>query len=144
MGEMKTSEMKWTFLDPEAWDVPLLAQAWMSLVPPAQGMVVRSTWGKRLAVRGCEGTIAGSWYADLDSPANWGHWLAWTEERVPGVRLGRDDMAEAWEALRGGAVYKGTVPRALLGLFMKVYGEMPTFPPSVLAWWKAEQEDEAE
>lgn len=76
----------------------------------------------------------------LNSPANWGHWLAWFEERVPGTRLGRYDMAKNWYAKDDyDEVYGGSPPAALLGLWCTMVDRAqalcaPVVPPSVLAW----------
>lgn len=83
---------------------------------------------------------------DPDAPANWGVWLAWMEKHLPGLRLGRDDMAEAWAASVDGIQHRGTPGAALMGLMCRWYEDKDVLvapeyvPPSVTAWWEAEQQ----
>ena len=132
---------QWTFLDPKQYDVPLLAQAWMALVPPQKGMVVRTTWGKRAVLDGGE-DVAGSWYVDLDSPANWGHWLAWALKRelsvevVPQMPSGSGQLAINIDRLDH---ITGSFAEAFLRAIIATVvdpSDAAGLPPSVLAWWK--------
>ena len=77
---------------------------------------------------------------DLDSPANWGHWLAWADRALDGILLYRDGELWVAEMYGGNAFSNGQMnpAAALLELAIRE-GVAGTEAPSVLAWWKAEQ-----
>ncbi len=131
MGEMKTKDR-------------MLAEAWRDLAGWHVGMVLHGFGpGRREPVtesmvrrmkrgEGCLAYGGAPYYLPaLESPANWGHWAAWAEEHVPGVTVPR---------------FRHDFARLLLrAAHIELRGEEgPGAPPSVLAWWKAEQEGEAE
>jgi hypothetical protein len=81
----------------------------------------------------------------LDSPANWGHWLAWVAQNSadPGAQLqvfmAGDARARVWDV--GAADHRGRAAspsEALLEAFVKA-SDKQGLPPSVLAWWKSQQ-----
>ncbi len=142
-----TDESGWTFLDPKQYDVPLLAQAWMALVPPRSGMAVRTSWGKRAVIGPYQDVVGGSWYVDLDSPANWGWWEDWCSQQgftievspspyVPGVPV------DGWLVTVGGrsSAMGKTRGEALLAAlcvgWADLFGEASEMPPAVVAWWE--------
>lgn len=128
----------------------MLAEGWRELAGLRVGMVAENG---EVAVEPdrpphagwrFEGANTGGWRSDwlpdLNSRANWGHWLAWASERLPGLRVGQCGDGGPWTAYTVARCYKGVLPQALLGVYMKTYGEQSCSPPSVLAWWEAEQE----
>lgn len=69
------------------------------------------------------------WLPDPDAPANWGVWLAW-----------------AWTEFKCGAMpippVDASLPVRLLKAVVEWRNEWaePRLPPSVTAWWEAEQQ----
>jgi hypothetical protein len=78
----------------------------------------------------------------LDSPANWGHWLAWCwgRELVVDVEPAEDEpVFTVTLGCSDGPKYSahGTFASALLqALCEEADMGVQSFPPSVLAWWK--------
>lgn len=117
----------------------MLAEAWRDLAGWHVGMVtllknvVWSVEPDGWVHLSNTANVAGSTLVPaLDSPANWGHWLAW-----------------CWKEFGLGSVpvppIDSTLPSRLLrGLVESKHPISPDTVPSVLAWWKAEQEGEAE
>ena len=129
------------------FDIPQLARAWMSLAPPAEGMVLRTTMGRRTVVRAGDIKVAGCWYPDPDAPPNWGVWLAWAVGRgFFGVlyesRIGFNfDFGQKLEDGIGNAnqeSFAAGLMRAVC-LYHDDSHRLDELPPSVTAWWGAEQ-----
>ena len=74
------------------FDVPQISRAWMDLAPPVEGMVLRTTLGKRCVVRAHDVKVAGSWYPDPVAWANWGVWHQYAHAACSGVTLGHDGV----------------------------------------------------
>lgn len=83
---------------------------------------------------------------DTEHWSNIGRWLGMLEPLLPGMRLGRDDMAANWEAKQFQASHHGTPAVALLGLYCKVYGDLlpdgvqDPRPASVRSWWASRKD----
>ncbi len=87
----------------------------------------------------------------LDSPANWGHWEDWCSQRGFTVEVSPSPYThgapvEGWLITvdgRSSAMGKTRGEALLAALCVgrgDLFGETYELPPSVLAWWKAEQE----
>lgn len=122
----------------------LLATAWRDLAGWSVGMI--DTDGEV-----CDGRV--NWeedegrLPDPDAPANWGVWLAWVWRNTSGhVRLDADgDWWCAQHTPESRKTHTETLrvlcpAHALLTLVCMVH-ERSGLPPSVTAWWEAEQED---
>ncbi len=130
----------------------MLATAWRDLAGGAEGMVYMAELGPGPLNRHVmdaesarRASVSTAWLPGPDAPPNWGVWLAWMEKHLPGLRLGRDDMAAAWTATVDGIQHRGTPGAALMGLMCRWYEDRDVLvspeyvPPSVTAWWKAQQ-----
>ncbi len=114
----------------------MLAEAWRDLAGWHVGMVtllknvVWSVEPDGWVHLSNTANVAGSTLVPaLDSPSNWGHWLAWMVE-----------LADAYPALS--ALSRAAATAELPHQLMRGYVEWrlcwaePKLPASVLAWWK--------
>ena len=121
-----------------------LQRAWLALCGWRVGMVDAS--GSVFGGDDDEGNWleAASIYLDaegpaLDSPANWGHWLAWTADTLGSVELRRS--GKWWSAESSGADTKqhGTPAAALMELYCHCTSE-GEWPQEVREWWQHERD----
>ncbi len=83
----------------------------------------------------------------LDAPANWGVWLAWAKNRWPydDVSMGFDEDGAWFRVGRHLEDGRASLPRAAMLCFTRALGAaLAEAPPSVLAWWEAEQGGESD
>jgi hypothetical protein len=122
----------------------MLAAAWRDLAGWSVGMVgitSVATQGCMVVMRGHEMKVGGFWLPDPDAPANWGVWMEWAAsdgDTTCPVELSLDE--DGWSCSRGatGWHYGETPAAAVLGAFV-LNVSRDGLPPSVIAWWEAEQ-----
>lgn len=134
-----------------------LARAWLALVGWRVGMVtatgevvldncdagpdgfMRGAVVRPVDHRKVRDLYPGRCLPALDSPANWGHWLAWAQQRWPDdpVALRFDPDHGHWARVGGKLSGDHASPAAAL---MECVARIPGAPPAVLDWWKHEQE----
>jgi hypothetical protein len=122
-----------------------LARAWLALAGWRVGMV--DLIGQAFDSGGHEPdwvTDAGnsdSCLPDIDSPANWGHWLAWTAETFGDVSLHRRDGVWSAETAEITSLH-GTPAAVLMELYCNYcnYFEDDAHE-AAREWWKHEMEE---
>ena len=120
-----------------------LARAWLALVPWRVGMVD----ARGEVITGREINIDPMRIPDLNSPANWGHWLAWASEHAEGEggaalhNYGRGEVcARVWDVSGTRHQVRGSSPASVLLAAYVLATAKSALPPAVLDWWKHEQE----